>query len=534
MRKLAFFCSSNRGSRCLSLLLLTILLFSLSCSRKNRLEGYVYYRLNANPTTLDPAFVVDVAGGTLSAKIFNGLVKLDKDLRPVPDVAEKWSVSGDGLTYMFHLRQGLTFSNNKNVTASDFKYSFKRILDPGTHSPNTWVLEKIAGAKEFMAGKKDDVSGLRVLGDYTIEIKLEKPFAPFLYLLTMTAAYVVPRDEVSKLGPDFGSHPVGTGPFVLKEWLPDREIRLVRRDDYFDKKAGVRGIIYRVIPEDLTAMTEFESGNLDVISIPGAEYSMFRKSPKWKDLITSVKAIDTYYIGLNCSRPPFDNVELRRAMNFAIDRRRLLATFFEKRGRIALGPVPDVLRKWDAVDLYEYDPQRARAIIAREGLLGKTVNLYITADQEVVDMAEFIQSYIKKAGLNVRIHQLEWSAFKEAINRSEPDMFWLGWWADYPDAEDFLFPLFDSSNIGPAGNRARYRNPAVDRLIELGQQTLNETKRNKYYQSAEQIIVQEAPWVFFWHRNDYTVRQPWVTNYSLHPIYSMDKGTDIGLRPLRE
>lgn len=512
-----------------SFLLTSFILFIPSCSRYNRMEGYVYYRLNTNPTTLDPAFIVDVTGGAISAKIFNGLVRLDESLNVIPDIAERWSISKDGLTYTFKLGRGIKFSNKQEVTAHDFKYSFRRILDPKTHSPNTWILEKIAGARDFMRGKERDIAGLMVLDDYTLQIRLERPFAPFLYLLTMSAAYVVPQEEVGRWGADFASHPVGTGPFLLGEWLSNRELRLERRTDYFDTKAKVRGIIYRVIPEDLTAMTEFELGNLDVVTVPGSEYPRFRKDEKWNGLMSSVKGINTYYIGMNCSRPPFNNVELRRAMNLAIDRRKLLSTFFENRGRLASGPVPDVLRKWDAPSPYEYDPEKARAVVAREGFSGRTLHFYITADQEVVDMAEFIQSYIKKAGLNVKIHQLEWSAYKEAINRGDPDMFWISWWADYPDAEDFLFPLFHSSNIGPAGNRTRYSNPEVDRLIELGQGAGNERDRDQYYGKAERLIVEEAPWVSFWHRNDYMLRQRWTKNYKVYSIYSMDKGTDIGL-----
>lgn len=499
-----------------------------SCSKKNRLDGYVYYRLNTNPTTLDPAYVVDVTGGTISAKIFNGLVRLDQNLNVIADIAERWSVSKDGLTYTFSLKHDVQFSNNQEVKSYNFKYSFKRILDPKSHSPNTWVLEKIAGARDFMTGKSTDIAGLKTPDDYTLQISLEKPFGPFLYLLTMTAAYVVPENEVLRMGADFGSRPVGTGPFLLREWLPNREVRLERRDDYFDTKGKVSGIIYRVIPEDLTAMTEFELGNLDVISVPGAEYGQLRRNEKWKELMSSVNAIDTYYIGMNCSRPPFNNVELRRAMNLAIDRKKLLTTFFENRGRLASGPVPDILRKWSDPPSYEYNSEKARGIVAKEGLSGTTVNFYITADQEVVDMAEFIQSYIRKTGLNVKIYQLEWSAYKEAINKGEPDMFWLGWWADYPDPEDFLFPLFHSSNAGPAGNRARYGNPKVDRLIEIGQSAGSETERIHYYAEAERLIVEDAPWVFFWHRNDYILRQPWIKNYRVYSIYSMDKGTDVG------
>src|SRR4030042_986684 len=178
---------------------------------------------------------------------------------------------------------------------------------------------------------------------------------------------------------------------------------------------------------------------------------------------------------------------------------------------------------------YEYNPEKAKDLIKKEMLDGITVNFYITADQEVKDMAEVIQSYIMAIGIEVRIKQLEWSAYKEAINKGEADMFYISWWADYPDPENFLFPLFHSSNFGPGGNRTRYKNPAVDSLIEKGKYTMDEKKRNLLYEKAEEMIVADAPWVFLWHRTDFTVRQPWVKNYIIYPIYSMDKGTEISL-----
>jgi peptide/nickel transport system substrate-binding protein/oligopeptide transport system substrate-binding protein len=404
-----------------------------------------------------------------------------------------------------------------------------RVLDPKTRSPNTGVFEKIAGAKAFREGKAADLEGVRVKDGGTLEIRLEKPFSPFLYLLTMTPAYVVPEEEVRKWGPDFSSHPVGSGPFSLREWLPNRELRLEAREDYFAKRAKVRGIVYRIIPEDLTVLTEFELGNLDIVSIPASAIAKYRKDPKWKDYVESMKGVNTYYLGMNCSRPPFNNPELRRAMNYAIDRKKLLATFYEGRGRLAEGPVPDLLRTWEISYPYVYDPGKARAMIERLGLKGKTIDFYVNADQEVVDMAELIQAYMKDAGLEVRIRQLEWSAFKQAVNRGDADMFWLSWWADYPDPENFLFPLFHSSNLGPAGNRARYVNTEVDRAIEHGQAAQDAGERNRYYGEAEQMIVNDAPWVFFWHKTDFTLRQPWIRNYRMYPIYSIDKGTAIEL-----
>lgn len=503
----------------------------VSCSSKNRLDGYVYYRLSAAPSTLDPALIVDVTGGSISAKLFNGLVRLDDKLEIIPDIAETWRISSDGLLYEFKLKNGIKFSNNKEVRAYDFKYSFKRVLDPKTRSPNTWIFEKIAGAREFMEGKAEDVYGIKILDDRTFTVRLKKPFAPFLYMLTMTAAYVVPEEEVKNLGPDFSTHPVGTGPFILSAWLPNRELRLVRRDDYFSAKANIRGLIYRIIPEDLTTVAEFELGNLDIISIPASETGRYRGDPMRNKFIEAVAGINTYYLGMNCSRPPLSNSRLRKAVSLAIDRQKLLDTFYEKKGRLASGPVPDILRKWDNPVIDGYDPEKAKALVRQEGLSGSSLNLYVTADQEVVDMAEFIQAYLKTAGLKVKIKQLEWSAYKEAVNKGEADMFWLSWWADYPDPENFLFPLFHSANTGPAGNRARYGNPEVDRLIEEGAATLNEKLRALYYEKAERQIVKDAPWVFFWHKTDYLVRQPWLKNYRAYPIYTMDKGTEINLEP---
>jgi len=324
------------------------LLFILPCcSSKNRFEGYIYYRLNTNPTTLDPALIIDVTGGSIASKLFNGLVRLDEDLSIQPDIARDWSISRDGLTYTFRLKHGIYFSNKQEVKAYDFKYSFKRILDSKSKSPNTWVLEKILGANDFMRGRAEDVRGITVIDDYTLKIRLKRPFSPFLGLLTMTAAYVVPFEEVERSGPDFSSHPVGTGPFVLKEWLPNRELKLERRGDYFDGPAKVKGIIYRIIPEDLTAVTEFELGNLDIITIPASEYLRYRKDPTKQNFISSLKGINTYYLGLNCSKPPFHNLNIRRAINHAIDREKILNTIYEGRGRLSEGPVPDTIRTWN-------------------------------------------------------------------------------------------------------------------------------------------------------------------------------------------
>lgn len=185
------------------MLLLTVL-FIISCTNKSKKQkGYLYLRLTSNPTTLDPALLVDVTGGGIGTKIFNGLIRFDEKLNIIPDIAERWEVSGGGRSYIFYLKKGVRFSNGREVTADDFKYSFERLLLPETKSPNTWVLDRIKGAKNFIEGKTKDIIGINVENKYKLKITLEEPFAPFLSLLCMTAAYVIPKEDVKKWGADF-------------------------------------------------------------------------------------------------------------------------------------------------------------------------------------------------------------------------------------------------------------------------------------------------------------------------------------------
>ena len=520
----------------LALVSILALLLSASCHRSDdgRLPGYLYLRLNSNPTTLDPALVTDVIGGGITAKLFNGLVRFNENLDIVPDIAHSWKLSDDQRTYTFRLRRDVLFSNSRKVTAQDVKYSFERVLMPRTKAPLTWVLDKIEGAGDVISGKAQSASGITVVNDHTLVLKLEKPFGPFLSLLAMTTAYVVPHEEVDRLGQDFGTHPVGSGPFVLTEWKHGQHVVLAAREDYFEGKPTLGGIYYRIIPEDLTAILEFETGRLDVLQIPASEYHRYTTDPAWRDLVYGKTGLNSYYLGLNCTRPPFDDLRVRRAMNYAIDRKHILNTVLEKRGVLASGPIPPGLWKskiWPQVEEgYDYNPKKAKELLHEAGAEGKTIKVYITADPEVLDIVEVIQNYLEKVGLKAEITQLDWSAFKHAVNEGEPDAFWLSWYADYPDPENFLFPLFDSASVGSAGNRTRCNDPELDRLIETAQHTMEEQQRYRLYRQAENRIIKNAPWVFMWHKADYYVIQPWVKDFKIYPIYSIDKRVDVRIQ----
>ncbi len=522
-----------------AVILLALLLLSLLCSGCRSSDSpygdYLTLRLSTNPTTLDPALITDVPGGSIAAKLFNGLVRFDENLRIIPDLAESWTIAPDRRKYIFRIRKGVRFSNGREVTSQDFRYSFERVLNRKTRAPLTWVLDRIEGSRALMDGKNDRIAGISTPDDRTLIIRLSRPFAPFLALLGMPTAFVVPQEEVVRRGTDFGAEPVGTGPFRLQEWTPGRDIVLEGNKEYFGGKPRLRGIRYRIIPEDLTAVVEFETGRLDMLPIPASEFRRYTSDEKWKPFIQGKPGLNCYYLGLNNSRPPFSDLRMRQAVSSAIDRKKILDTIYEGRGTLASGPVPPALRTSGTAlttNPYPYDPERARSIIEASGWKGKTITILISAEPEVLDVVEVIQQYLMRVGLEVTIKQLDWSAFRQAVNQGEGDAFWLSWWADYPDAENFLFPLFHSANIGPGGNRSRYNDPIFDQLIEAAQTTVDEHRRTELYEKAEQRVTRAAPWVFLWNRADYMVIQPWIAGYRIPMLYSADKG--IGISKHRE
>ncbi|MBU0699832.1 ABC transporter substrate-binding protein [bacterium] len=502
--------------------LLTILLSGCVTPRDT---NTLQLRLSSDPTTLDPALMVDVVGGIVGAKIFNGLVKYGDDMRIIGDIAEKWDISPDGKTYTFYLRKNVKFTNDRLVDANDFKYSFQRILLPETKSPRRWVFKDVLGADEIVDRA---IKGFVVKDGHTFQIILTKPFAPFLGFLAMPAGYVVPREEVEKWGEDFSEHVVGTGPFLLTKWVHDDMLILKKNIEYFDKKPAVNSIEYRVIPEDLTAMAEFESGTLDTIGLPMAEFQRFTSSAKWKKNIVGQVGLNAYYLGINCQKKPFDDIRVRQALNYAIDKKAILETILQKQGVLSHGPIPPILSGYNCkLPAYEYNPQKAKELLKDAGCQSLRLKIYQKPSREVLNITEVIQSQLKDAGITAEIVQVEWSALKEMINQGKCDTFYLAWLADYPDAENFLAPLFHSENFGAGGNRAQYKNEKVDKLIHEAQTTSNEKKRLKIYQQVETIIHDEAPWVFLWHQKEFAMHQSWVKNYKCFPIYNADKGVDV-------
>lgn len=500
-------------------------------TRSGDYGGVFHGVLGGGPRTLDPAYITDCRDGMLAALLFNGLVRYGADsLDLEPDLAD-WEVSKDGEEYQFKIKPGAKFSNGREVTAEDFAYSFRRILDPSAHSPRSWVLTGVAGAAEYAAGRADTVVGIKVSGKHTLEITLEKPYASFLARLAMPAAYVVPKEEVERCGAAFGQKPVGTGPFILKEWRQNEFLDFTANVDYFASRPYLEGITYLIIPDYRSSAAQFARGELEAIPLDAAAKAGHEGDGPVDGAVISRPDLSTFYLGLNCRKAPFNDVRVRQAVNYAINRSRLLALYGSENGILAKGPIPRAVAGYNAnLTGYEYNPAKAKSLLAAAGVpSGAKIRLWQSKSSSILQLTRAIKEDLAAVGLRVEISQGDWSEAGQGLENNSIDAAYLSWWADYPDAESFLYPVFHSANFGARGNRAGYSNPVIDAAIEKAQVISSEAERLGQYAELERMIVEEAPWVFLWHSKSSNIVQPWVRDYRLHPIYNGNKMTDVWL-----
>jgi peptide/nickel transport system substrate-binding protein/oligopeptide transport system substrate-binding protein len=515
-------------------------------------DGYYRLPLTDNPVTLDPALFTDVNSEGVARRIFNNLVKLDSKLQPVPDLAESWKISEDGLTYTFTLRKGVRFHNGREMVADDVRFSFERLLRAETASQRAWVVEPIAGARELRDGKASSLAGLETPDAYTVTLRLKEAFSPalMLQLLAMGNAAIVPREcfGAERGGEKFGRRPVGTGPFRFVSWRDHDAVVLARNDQYFDGPAKLAGLRFRVIQESLVAWQEYLAGGLEHCAVPEGFLKEAQAGPL-KGELRSTATLSTQYLGIAMSHRPWgSNVHLRRALNYAVDRKFLCERILGGESAPAKGVLPpetpgpfDVAQGRPegtrmggcdpALPGYSYDPERARSEL-REAGYGPglepiarlpEMTLYFNSRPPGEQVAEAVQADFRRIGLRVQLRALDLAALLEATNQEEPDLFRLIWAADFPDAESFL-RVFYSGLAGSAGNRARYSNARVDDLLDRSRRELQPEKRLGLLHEAEKMIIADAPWVFLSHGRTHLLVKPYVRGLELTP---MDLGTSV-------
>ncbi len=483
--------------------------------------------LQTEPSTLDPAYAVDYSSGMISSLIHSNLVRFDPEGKILGDLAEGWEVSEDGMKYTFRLTTA-RFSSGRNVNAEDVVYSFKRLLDPSTMSPRWWVLEPIRGAENFHGGGYWDETAVHARDDSTLVLYLNRPAAHLLSLLTMPSAGIVCREEIESSGADYGRSPCGCGAWKLVEWREGERLLLERNSFYTGAGPHIDGISIRIIPESMTRIAEYEVGNLDVLEIPRAELS------RWKESgvpIIREQELRIVYIGLNNEKPPFNIAAVRRALNMAIDVDAIISRVIFSAGIEARGIIPPALRLEPIRgNGYGYDPQQARKLLADAGYPdGFRMEIWQRENPEGGRILESVQGYLYDIGVDAELVTREWSAFKMAVDRGTPDAFYLDWFADYPDAENFMAPLFHSANAGGGGNRARYANNRVDSLFDAAALTPDAEARWRMYEEAESLVYHDAPWIFLWFPTRYEAVSDRVEGYRIPAIFNAQRYLDVSL-----
>ena len=509
---------------------LSFLALLVGCEREPRTDHRLTLTISSDPGTLDPAFAKDVDSGIIVGYIYGNLVRFDHEMNLVGDIAQGFSVDPDARTYRFPLSDNAFFASGQPVTAEDVRFSFERVLSPEVGSPRAWVLDRIRGAKEFIAGKADHVEGIRISGR-EIVLELETPFAPFLGLLTMPAAAIVEKVQVEALGKSFHEKAAGSGPFKLVRWQRDAELILELKAGAGSLVQGLDGVVIRILKEPLTLVSEFRLGNLDVIQVPSQAFATLWSDPRFANQHLSRPGLNFFYVGLNCESGPFSDRRVRRAAAMAIDRDRIIKLVREGQAVPAHGPIPPSLPGYDAsYPGLSYDPDAARELLAEAKRPPGTKIRFLQGDRKAnVEVTQLVKAFLERVGFEVELMTFEWNIFRKRVDRGAYDAFYLSWFADYADAENFLFPLFHSSRVGGAGNAPRYVSRQVDQWLEKALRTIDDAARVALYRSIERQVVEDASRIFLFHKSELWLHQPWISGYQLYPVFNGNRLDDVSV-----
>lgn len=519
----------------LLLVLAVILVLSsalTSCSGKTAEAGKVDINpdkmikvaLTADPATTDVQKTTEEYGVPINC--FDRLVEAEttapgkSDL--VPGLAESWDISPDGLVYTFHLKKGVKFHNGEIFKADDVLYTFDRMLNPETKALNTDFLSMIKGAQDRMDGKADSVSGIKVIDDNTIEITLEKPFAPFLANIATPAGSVFNRKATEAAGEDFGLKPeltVGTGPFVFHSWTLNDQLVLVANKDYFKGAPKLEGIIMKIVPDAETQRMQFETGELDVFDCDNARSQIpyFEGSDKWKGNIVSGPRVGIYYYCLNESIKPLDDVRVRKALQLAIDRKTLLEKLYYGKGKLENGIMPvGLVGHNENLPEIPYDPAKAKELLAEAGYPNgfDMVISQVSDKPSSLKMNEAVQSMLAEIGVKVEIQQMDSASWFATRKEGKLPSYFSDWSADFNDPDNFTYTFFYKDNS--IARSYNYNNQEVsDKLVEARAITDPEQRYALYQELEKKIVQEDAAWIPLFALDHLFVVQPKVKNFTV-------------------
>jgi oligopeptide transport system substrate-binding protein len=500
-------------------------------------EDQIFILPGGSPPTLDPHLSGDATSAGYVVEIYSGLLAYDLDLSLVPDIAESYEISDDGLVYTFKIREEAVFHDGKPIRAQDFKWSFERACDPatGSHTADTY-LGDIVGCRAKLQNETDEVVGVEVVDDLTLQLTIDEPKGFFLAKMTYPTAYVLDRENVEN-DPAWFLEPNGSGPFILAEFAPEEGAIILNKNDNFYHEPGpiLERVIY-LVDAPVNAMTGYQEGleslglpadiTYDAIPIGISQLSGATdpNNPLSEEFV-STPELNVSYVGFNVNKPPFDDPKVRQAFNLALDKRRMVKLVFQDTFPVANGIVPPTMPGYQNPDLsdYEFDPERALALIADSSygdvseLPDITLNTSGTGGSAGPIVEAIVESYQANLGLEIAVEQSPWPEFLAGLNQPDPpfQIYMLGWIADYPDPQNFLEVLFHTESTQNHGN---YSNPAVDTLLDKARGAQDVEERTMLYQQAEQMILDDGAWIPLYFGVENWVVKPYVQNFQIPPI----------------
>jgi ABC-type transport system substrate-binding protein len=488
-----------------------------------RRGGILHLAFDQEFRSLDPAISFDNESVPLTRLLFRGLIDYNDTATALqPDQADEWSISQDGKTYTFRLRPGTRFSNGREVEAEDYVYSLERVLNPKTGSQGQTYYEVIKGAKDFIQGRTPHVTGLRAPDRRTLVIELEEPLFTFRYVIAMAFACVVPREVVSQLGKNFQEHLVGSGPYRLAEWRRGMCWRFERNPYYAGPDGFVDGIEILIGPDRTTIAMMIERGEMDLTIAETPTAAAFKRDPRRRDWLGGFEVACTQSLFLNTELKPFDNVLVRRAVAHAINKERILRQVGGW-GKVARTSVPPSM-PWSnpGCPAYDYDPQKARALLAEAGIAPGTRTEMWAFPGYYGKVAQAIQQDLREAGLEVEMKVVNFAVFQDAVtHRGKVPCFFWGWTQDYPDPSNFLDVLFNGERITETDsvNRSFYNSESVNRLLNQAGKSLDAAERTELFRKAEDLITQDVPWVPVVYPIFPILHHPRLQNAIPHPVW---------------
>ena len=477
--------------------------------------GAATITFNNDLTTLDPHVGYDWQNWSVIKSIFDGLMDYKPGTTELePDLAESYTVSDDGLTYTFKLRDGVTFHNGRVMTSADVKYSFERAVNPATQSPGGGYFGMIAGYDDVAGGKATALSGIETPDDKTVVFKLTRPDATFLHLMAINFGYVVPKEEVEKAGADWGKQPVGTGAFKFTEWAPGQYIKLERNKDYF--RAGVPyldNVTFEFGQDPTVAVLRLKKGEIDIVGdgIPPAQFAEIMADPANKDLIAEGNQLHTGYVTMNVTQAPFDNVKVRQAVNMAINKERIVR-LINNRAAPASQALPPAMPGYNAENKgYAYDPEGAKKLLAEAGAGEITTELYVMNVDPNPRIAQAIQQDLAAVGIKAEIRSLAQAEVIAAGGAGKAPMIWSGgmaWIADFPDPANFYYGILGCAGAVEGGwNWSKYCNKALDERATKADAMVKDDQKDARIAEWKAVfdeVLKDAPWAPVFNEKRFT------------------------------